>query len=109
MDYIPVEVPVRLWWLVDGCVDNTMSVDAVDLVADSLLAGACVRDAGWRASSDFVGNRDQYGWPTAEQLLRIVLRREHWKWVIDQLRRWDKYSEESYDEVLALIEGALSV
>lgn len=74
MEYLAIEIPVHLWWRVDGCIDNSMSIDAVDAVVETTMAGSCVRDAGWRASAAFDGERDQYGWPPQHHPLPIVLR-----------------------------------
>lgn len=74
MEYVTIEIPVHLWWQVDGCVDNSMAIDAVEAVIATTMAGSCVRDAGWRASAAFDGERDQYGWPPRNHPLPIVLR-----------------------------------
>jgi hypothetical protein len=71
--------------------DNTMAVDVVDGIMESMLAGSCVRDAGWRASAEYQGSRDQYGWPPGEHLLGITLRRSHWDWLLAELERWKQY------------------
>lgn len=108
VEYLTIEIPVRLWQRVDGWIDNSMAVDAVDAVAESMTTGACVRDAGWRAAAAFAGEPDQYGWPPQDHALPIVLRRTHWEWVLTQLERWGPYEpEEASAEVRALIERAL--
>jgi hypothetical protein len=80
-------------------------VDVVDAIMESVIAGSFVRDAGWRASAAYSGQRDQYGWPPPEHRLPIVLRREHWEWVLAQLGRWEPYEDddESFTEVRELI------
>ncbi len=91
MRYLTIEIPVRLWQRVDGCVDNSMAIDAVDGVIETAIAGSCVRDAGWRASAAYEGDRDPYGWPPREHRLAITLRLSHWEWVLSQLDRWEPY------------------
>lgn len=88
MQYLTIEIPVRLWQGVDGCVDNSIAIDVVDGDVRTVIAGSCVRDAGWRASAECEGARDQYGWPPGERPLAITLRRSHWDWVLSQLDRW---------------------
>lgn len=89
--YLMVEIPVRLWQRVDGCVDNSMAIDVVDGLMGTVIAGSCVRDAGWRASAAHEGERDEYGWPPRDCLLAITLRLEHWEWVLAQLDRWEPF------------------
>jgi hypothetical protein len=104
MEYLTVSIPVALWKRVDGCADNSAAVDVVDAIMESVIAGSCVRDAGWRASAAYSGQRDQYGWPPPEHRLPIVLRREHWEWVLAQLERWEPYEDDhSFTEVRELI------
>jgi hypothetical protein len=109
MDYLTVSIPVGLWKRVDGCADNSMAMDVVDAIMESVIAGSCVRDAGWRASAAYLGERDQYGWPPTEHRLPVVLRREHWEWVLDQLQRWEPYeADDSFTEVRELIVQGLN-
>ena len=92
MDYITVSIPVHLWVHVDGIVDNSVAVDVVEADMESVTAGACVRDAGWRAAAG-EPDRDQYGWPPVDHVLEITLRRAHWIWVLYQLDRWAPYTK----------------
>lgn len=109
MEYLSVEIPVRLWQVIDGSVDNTMAVDVVDTPAatESVMIGSCVRDAGWRAAAHH-GGLDQYGWPPRDHRLPIVLRREHWEWVAEQLERWETHDRGGLmTEALELIDRTL--
>lgn len=109
MDYLTISIPAGLWKRVDGCADNSMAVDVVDAITESVIVGSCVRDAGWRASSAYSGGRDQYGWPPPEHRLPIVLRREHWEWVLAQLQRWEPpEADDSFTEVRELIAHGLN-
>lgn len=108
MEYVTIEIPVHLWWQVDGCVDNSMAIDAVEAVIATAMAGSCVRNAGWRASAAFDGERDQYGWPPQNHPLAVVLRTAHWEWTLAQLDCWEPYATDSSSaEVRALIVRAL--
>lgn len=93
VEYLAIDVPVGLWLHVDGCVDNSVAIDVVELIMDSVIIGSCVRDEGWRKSAAYQGERDAYGWPPTDHLLPIVLQRSHWHWVITQLDRWMPYAE----------------
>lgn len=91
MRYLTIEIPVRLWQRVDGCVDNSTAIDVVDGIMETVIAGSCVRDAGWRASAAYEGERDEHGWPPQEYPLAITLRLAHWEWVLSQIDRWRPY------------------
>ena len=111
MQYLTIDFPVRWWQLIDGCVDNSTSIDVVDGVIATVATGACVRDAGWRAAAAYDGERDSYGWPPADWTLPITLRRTHWEWVLSQLDRWEPYEtgrHPDYGRLRPLIETALS-
>ncbi|UJP11579.1 hypothetical protein L2X99_08915 [Microbacterium sp. KUDC0406] len=101
---------MRLWQRLDGCADNSMAIDVVDANMETVIAGSCVRDAGWRASAASVCERDRYGWPPSEQLLPITLRRSHWRWALSQLERWEPYADDgatAHADLRALIDDAL--
>lgn len=91
MRYLTIEIPVGLWQRVDGCVDNSMAIDVVDGNIETVIAGSCVRDAGWRASAVYEGARDDDGWPPPRHPLAVTLRRAHWEWVLSQLDRWEPF------------------
>ncbi len=110
MRYLTIEIPVGLWQRVDGCVDNSMAIDVVDGVMETVIAGSCVRDAGWRASAAHEGERDGYGWPPRDHPLAITLRLEHWEWVLAQLDRWEPFVTDGAaddSDVRAMISAAL--
>lgn len=88
-----------------------MAVDMVDGVVETVVAGSCVRDAGWRASAAYEGTRDSYGWPPREHSLTITLRVAHWEWVLSQLDRWEPYAtDDAVDDVAvrAIVGAALT-
>lgn len=88
MRYLTIEIPVRLWQRVDRCVDNSTAIDVVDGVMETVIAGSCARDAGWRAAAAYEGECDHFGWPPPEYPLAITLRLAHWEWVLSQMDRW---------------------
>lgn len=101
-------MPVRLWQRVDGCVDNSVAVDVVEATMESVEAGACVRDAGWRAAAAHPHLLNQFGWPPPDHPLEITLRRPQWEWVLSQLERWEPYEPDGVvSEARDLIVGAL--
>ena len=69
-----------------------MAIDVVDGIIETVIAGSCARDAGWRAAAAYEGDRDSYGWPPREHPLAITLRLAHWEWVLLQLDRWAEYA-----------------
>jgi hypothetical protein len=108
MQYLSIAMPVRLWQRVDGGADNSAAVDVVEGIMESVIAGACVRDAGWRAAAAHPESLDQFGWPPPEQPLAITLRRSHWEWVLSQLERWAPFEPDAVlIEARDLIDGAL--
>lgn len=111
MRYLTIEIPVRLWHRIDGCVDNSMAIDVVDGVMETVIAGSCVRDAGWRASAAHEGEHDEYGWPPHDQLLAITLRFAHWEWALAQLARWAPFAADGGADdadIRAMISTALT-
>ena len=111
MRYLTIEIPVRLWHSVDGCVDNSMALDVVDGIIETVMAGSCVRDAGWRASAAYEGERDSLGWPPGDHPLAITLRLAHWDWVLSQLDRWEPYAPDGAvddADVRAIISTAIA-
>lgn len=105
--YVTIDIPVRLWLPADGCIDNSMAIDAVEGDVVTLMNGAVVREAGWRAAA--ASHTDaSTGWPPAEHLLRIVLSRSHWEWSIEQVERWQPYQAANVSaEIVDVIAGAL--
>lgn len=111
MRYVTIEIPVRLWQRVDGCADNSMAIDVMGGLMDTVIAGSCVRDAGWRASASHEGELDKSGWPPRDHPLAITLRHEHWEWVVAQLDRWEPFvSDGAADDadVRAMISAELT-
>lgn len=104
MRYLTITIPTSRWQRIDACADNTVSVDIEDGDIGALVAGACVRDAGWRAADRYVGKRE-LGWPPSDYPLEVTLRTEHWRWVLAQLARWAHGFE--HGDLIESIEAAL--
>ena len=51
-----IDLPVCLWMHVDGCPDNSVAVDAIDVFMESVVIGCCTRDEGLRASAAYEGS-----------------------------------------------------
>ncbi|GAB3595286.1 hypothetical protein [Microbacterium tumbae] len=110
MQYLTLEIPVHIWQRVDGRVDDSMALDVVDAIMESVIAGSCLRDAGWRASAAFTGERDEFSWPPPDEPLPITLRRAHWSWTRLQLERWEPYETDGVvARARAFIEDAVGV
>ena len=108
MEYLSLDIPVHAWLRIDACADNAMAVDVVESLMESVFAGAAVREAGWRAASEYDGELDPFGWPPTQHPLRIVLRRSHWDWVLEQLDRWTPYEHgETLPAVRDFVRGEL--
>lgn len=89
-----------------------MAIDVVDGIMETVMTGACVREAGWRASAAFEGERDTYGWPPHDHLLPITLRIAHWEWTLSQMTRWEPYVTDGVADdadVRAIIVDALAL
>ena len=109
MEYVTLDIPVRTWLRIDACADNSMALDVVEALMESVLAGAAVREAGWRAAAEYAGELDPFGWPPQAHPLRIVLRCAHWDWVLDQLDRWAPHEHgEALPAVRDFVQGELS-
>jgi hypothetical protein len=110
VEYLTIAIPVALWHVIDGCVDNSMALDVVEGDVQTLTAGSRVRDAGWRASAAYDGPRGDYGWPPADHLLPITLRYDDWRWAQGELDRWAPYSQQPglLSTVRALVERSLT-
>ena len=98
MSPLTIEIPVRLWHRIDGCVDNSMTLGTVDRHDEAADFGLSVRQAGWRASAAHVGAHDAGGWPPGEHLLEIALSIPQWRWVVSQLDRWSPFVADGFAE-----------
>jgi len=94
---LTVSIPVRVWQWIDATVDNTVVIDAADGNEESAFIGLHVRQCGWRAISSYSGDLSSIGWPPDDYPLSIVLHRNHWIWVRDELERWDEISSPDPD------------
>lgn len=109
MRYVTIGIPVAVWQSVDVTTGNTLAVDVVEGVMETVMIGECVRDAGWRAASSYAGALDEYGWPPPDHVLDIVLRQSHWMWVLNVLERWQPYETDGRPEqARQIIASALS-
>ncbi|MEU5665459.1 hypothetical protein [Streptomyces longwoodensis] len=87
---VAVEMTVLQWHLIDGGVDNEVSMAAVDGRDDDVEAGHAVREAGWSQvagwSAEVPGSG---GWPPDDRRATVTLTREQWRFVVRVLDEWD--------------------
>ena len=88
-----VRLPTRLWQIIDGTIDNTVSIAAEagddDLVAD----GTRIREAGWRQICGWTSyGAESRGWPPAAELVTVTLPQTAWELVLAELDRWNAVS-----------------
>lgn len=103
------------WKFVDGTLDNTGSMAAVDLdteVADRTVA---IRRIGW-AATDHIdkSSLDRGEWPPPEALhsetITVAMSQDDWRFVLGELDRWSRDQEsdtEMSDAIVGLIDGTL--
>lgn len=85
-----------------------MAINVVDGIMETMIAGSCIRDSGWRAAAAYEGERDPGG-----RLASI-----HWRSHCDSragtgcclsLDHWEQYDGAANDvRVRAIISSALS-
>ncbi|MCX4997012.1 hypothetical protein [Streptomyces longwoodensis] len=106
---VSVAMTVRQWHLVDGGVDNEVSIAAVDGREDTVEVGRAVREAGWIQvagwSAEVPGSG---GWPPDDERATVTLTREQWRFVVRVLDEWEsvedaKDDEESWPELREVI------
>ena len=85
-----ITIPVKDWLLIDATVDNTVAIAAHDghsrrraLDPGERMGIVPQPPQGWTP----------VGWPPEDDELTLDLSVEAWRFVIDQLRRWDKVDD----------------
>ena len=90
MEPIVIAMRVEDWQIIDGTIDNTVAMAAVDGDNPSVENGQNVRQAGWDAAR--VHPRVEAGWgdwPPQGDEISIVLPLAAWRFVVGELHRWD--------------------
>ncbi|MEQ7736388.1 hypothetical protein [Escherichia coli] len=86
-----ITIPVKDWLLIDATVDNTDAIAAQDGDTATAAFGHAIRESGWEASRSHArAGQGVVGWPPEDDELILDLPVESWRFIVDQLRRWDK-------------------
>ena len=93
-----VTMPVGDWLLIDGTVDNSVSIAAVDGDEVCVAMGHRVRAAGWAASAAHPRAGDgPSGWPPLDADITIGLPVADWRFVVVELAEGAVVSESTGD------------
>ena len=85
-----IALPVRDWTFIDATIDNTVAVAAQSGELPTAAYGFALREAGWEAARNHPKSvQSAAGWPPENEELTLDLPVEAWKFIVDQLRRWD--------------------
>jgi hypothetical protein len=91
--YRSLSFPVSAWRIIDAVIDNSMSMDSVDGEVTTLMSGAVVRDAGWRASFHQRGDGSSEGPRGGDAEITVELSIAHWEFVMQELDRWHRVDD----------------
>jgi hypothetical protein len=87
---IAVQLPTRLWQIIDGTIDNAVSVAAESANGSLVRVGRRIREAGWYQITGWTrDNPVSRGWPPDAELVTVTLSRTLWNVVLAQLDRWN--------------------
>jgi hypothetical protein len=89
-DRVPVKMTVRQWQIIDGTMDNTVSVEAENGDPDNVVeAGRSIREAGWDQVAHWTPGVPGSGkWPPDNQMVTVTLTRGQWALAASSLDRW---------------------
>ncbi|MBO9555982.1 hypothetical protein [Cellulomonas sp.] len=103
-----VTLSVRDWKLIDGTIDNSVALAAVDGDDERSGSGTRVRQAGWAAARSHPDvAAGSMGWPLDGASLTVRLPAADWSFVLAEIARWAEVEErlgdvEERDESLRL-------
>lgn len=104
---ILISIECRLWLTVDGTLDNSVAIAAVDGDEETVERGRRVRHAGWAAMRS-APETNAIGWPPPEYSLPVRASRSDWRFVIAQLARWEAVPGDTGDpDARRIIDAAL--
>jgi hypothetical protein len=87
---VEIALSVRDWTFIDATIDNTVAIAAQGGELPIASYGFVLREAGWEAvRNDSKSPQGTSGWPPEDEELTLDLPVEAWKFIADQLRRWD--------------------
>lgn len=82
---------VQDWTLIDAAMDNVVAIAEQNGDGSTAEQGRIVRRTGWVAAAHHPkADMGWEGWPPLEDDLSIELPATTWRFVADQLRRWDE-------------------
>ena len=92
---IELTMSVGDWQIVDATVDNSVDIAAEDGNHRVLDQGRRVRHAGWEAARLHPRSGEGLvGWPPTDDELSVTLPITAWRFVLDELHRWDRVEAE---------------
>jgi hypothetical protein len=90
-DSVEITMSVGDWQIIDGTIDNSVDIAAEDGNQRVLGHGRRVRNAGWEAARLHPRNGEgSVGWPPTDDELSVTLPIPVWRFVLDELHRWDR-------------------
>jgi hypothetical protein len=91
---VKITMPVKDWLLIDATIDNTDAIAAQNGEAATAAYGHAIRENGWEVCrSHPMAGQGPVGWPPEDEDLDLDLPVEAWRFIVDQLRRWDMVEE----------------
>ncbi|MCO4237651.1 hypothetical protein [Pseudarthrobacter raffinosi] len=90
-DLLALTMSVEDWLFIDGTIDNTVAIAAVDGAETVVGQGHAIRAAGWAATRAHPRNKDGWGgWPPTDDEITVALPPPAWRFVVDELYRWER-------------------
>jgi hypothetical protein len=104
---VAVQLPTRLWQIIDGTIGSTVSVAAESGDESLVRVGTRIREAGWYQVTGWTtDNPVSRGWPPDAELVTVTLSRTLWNVVLAQLDRWNAVAAEVGQEEVVRLGGA---
>lgn len=88
----PIVIAMRVedWQIIDGTIDNTVVTAATNGDNNIAEQGQNVREAGWEAARAHPRVEHGWGgWPPHGDEIRIALPLTAWRFIVEELHRWD--------------------
>lgn len=99
-DLLALTMRVEDWLFIDGTIDNTVAIAAEDGADSVVEQGHAIREAGWAATRAHPRNKDGWGgWPPADDEISVALPPAAWRFVVDELHRWERVMADGGAEV----------
>lgn len=90
-DLLALIMLVEDWLFIDGTIDNTVAIAAVDGPDSAVEQGHSIREAGWAATRAHPRNKDGWGgWPPIDDEITVALPPAAWRFVVQELYRWEQ-------------------